>query len=218
MEQSNVSGDWTSRHWTDEQLIAERYGVGPADGHLAGCAECRARSALLVGARIERERIAPIAEDVGLDFLAAQRRTIYARLAQPSRIGFRRAVSVAAALVVIGAGVVTYQDQHPAAVHHDLAQTSLSDAQLATEVAEMGQDSDPARRRPFKNCSTDGKNCSLRCPAAGRCSSERCANRARGLPVVEQSSSGGSESEPRPGRKDPADRALVPKPPARRSQ
>ena len=29
----------------DEQLIAEYYGVGPGDGHLAGCADCRARSA-----------------------------------------------------------------------------------------------------------------------------------------------------------------------------
>ena len=104
----------------------------------------------LVGARTERERIAPVAEDVGLDFLAGQRRTIYSRLAQPARFGFRRVASVAATLVVIGAGVVTYQDQHQPAVHHDFTQTSLSDAQLANEVAEMGQDSDPGPAAPIQ--------------------------------------------------------------------
>jgi hypothetical protein len=35
-------------------------------------------------------------------------------------------------------------------VHDDLAQTNLSDAQLANEVAEMGQDSDPGPAAPIQ--------------------------------------------------------------------
>ena len=147
MEQSNKSEDWTSGHWTDEQLIADSYGVGPDDGHLSVCAECRAHRVELLAARSNRERLAPIADEVSFDFLAAQRRSIYARLTQPVRIGFRRLASVAAALVVIGAGVLTYQEEHHPVPH---TTATLSDAQLANEVAEMGQDSEPAPVAPIE--------------------------------------------------------------------
>lgn len=147
MKLSNVSEDWTSGHWTDEQLIAESYGVGPTDGHLADCAKCNARRAALMAVRSNHERLAPVAEDVSFDFLAAQRRSIYARLTQPARVGFRRLASVAAAVVVLGAGVLTYQEEHHPVPR---ATATLSDAQLATEVGEMGQDSEPAPVAPIE--------------------------------------------------------------------
>jgi anti-sigma factor RsiW len=150
MKQSKVSGDWTSAHWTDEQLIADSYGVGPADGHLAVCAECRARGAALLSARNTRERLVPVADEVSTDFLAAQRRSIYARLAQPARTGFRRLASAAAALLVIGAGVLTYQEQHHPTATPPAAQPHISDAQLVNEVAAMGQDTEPAPVAPIE--------------------------------------------------------------------
>jgi hypothetical protein len=69
-------------------------------------------------------------------------------LAQPVHIGFRRLASAVAALVVIGGGVLTYQEQHHPTVNSSV--TQISDAQLATEVAEMGQDSDPTPVAPIQ--------------------------------------------------------------------
>ncbi|HEX4227135.1 MAG TPA: hypothetical protein VHZ07_00585 [Bryobacteraceae bacterium] len=150
MKQSKMSGDWTSGHWTDEQLIADSYGVGPTDGHLAVCAECRARGEALTIARNTRERLASVADEVSFDFLAAQRRSIYARLARPARTAFRRLASAAAALLVISAGMLTYQEQHHPTTIPPVAQTRISDAQLVNEVAEMGQDSEPAPVAPIE--------------------------------------------------------------------
>ena len=31
-----------NRHWTEDDFIAKVYGLGPEDGHLEGCAACRA--------------------------------------------------------------------------------------------------------------------------------------------------------------------------------
>jgi hypothetical protein len=143
--------DWTSGHWTDEQLIADSYGVGPADGHLGACSECRARRAALIDARNTRERLAPVGDEVSFDYLAAQRRGIYARLAQPARMAFRRLAPTAAAMLVIGAGVFTYQEEHrPITSSPSVVQTHISDAQLVNEVAEMGQDSEPAPVAPIE--------------------------------------------------------------------
>ncbi|MGC2657188.1 MAG: hypothetical protein WA324_04355 [Bryobacteraceae bacterium] len=150
MDQSNMSGVWTSGHWTDEQLIAGFYGVGPGDGHLAECAACHARAVSLRDARNARERVAPVSEEVAFDFLAAQRRSIYARLARPARSSFRRLASAAAAVVVIAAGVVTYQESHQPVVSPHIAQAQVSDAQLASEVSAMGQDTEPAPIAPIQ--------------------------------------------------------------------
>jgi hypothetical protein len=94
--------------------------------------------------------MAPVDDEVSFDFLAAQRRSIYARLAQPAQSGFRRLVSATAALLVIGAGVLTYQEEHHPALPPAAAQTHISDAQLVNEVAEMGQDPEPAPVAPIE--------------------------------------------------------------------
>lgn len=151
MAESNMSGAWTSGHWTDEQLIAHFYGIGPEDGHLTGCAECQSRAAAMMGSRKSQEQAALVADQVSFDFLAAQRRRIYARLAQPARIGFRRLASAAAAVLVIGAGVLTYQEQQQhQSMNRIMTENRISDAQLASEVSQMGQDSDPAPVAPIQ--------------------------------------------------------------------
>jgi hypothetical protein len=156
MAKSNMSGDWTSGHWTDEQLIAQFYAVGPEDDHFKGCAECQARAAAMMGVRRSQEQAAReqavlMGDQVSFDFLAAQRRRIYARLTQPVRIGFRRLASAVAAVLVIGAGVLTYQEQQQhQSVNRIMTENHISDAQLASEVAQMGQDSDPAPVAPIQ--------------------------------------------------------------------
>ena len=38
-----------SGHWTDDQLIAHLYGVGPDDGHLHDCRDCQSRLSVIEG-------------------------------------------------------------------------------------------------------------------------------------------------------------------------
>jgi hypothetical protein len=66
------------RHWSDEQLIASLYGVGPEDGHLDQCGQCRGRAEQL-SARRQSLAAQPEVSD---QFLAAQRRKVYARMRQ----------------------------------------------------------------------------------------------------------------------------------------
>jgi hypothetical protein len=75
---------WTdkssSEHWTDDQVIAHLYGVGPEGAHLSACAECWPRFEA-----IEERRKSMLAhnertDEVSADFLAAQHRAIRARM------------------------------------------------------------------------------------------------------------------------------------------
>jgi hypothetical protein len=133
-----------SEHWTDDQLIDHCYGVGPAGGHLQGCADCLARFAA-----IEARRPVSV-ESVSDGFLAAQRRAIYARLGQP-RHWWRarplgRFAAAAAMLVVLAATGALYQNQS----HRRELAESRADAQLAQDVSRMSFESEPLATAPLK--------------------------------------------------------------------
>src|SRR6185437_8328024 len=97
-----------SGHWTDDQLIAYLYGIGPNDHHLSSCQECQSRVSQLQERQEELR-----SEDVDIKLLAAQRRRIYARLTAPdhwsARWQVRRWASVAAIAVVLGGGGLFYE-------------------------------------------------------------------------------------------------------------
>ena len=149
--QSNVSG-----HWTDDQLITHLYGVGPADDHLQECAACRSRLAAMKTNRETVERASSGEGEVGLRFLAAQRRQIYARLEQPapwwSGTNMRRVASAGATLLMLGGGLVVYEQHHEEQIVND----RISDAQLAAQVSNMAQDSEPQSTAPLQALFVDG--------------------------------------------------------------
>jgi anti-sigma factor RsiW len=139
---SKVSG-----HWTDEQLVEHIYGVGPHDGHLESCLECRGRLASLGQHRQAIERSAA-GDGVTFDFLAAQRRRIYARLSKRtpgwSRLGIHRWATAAVAAVALTSGVMIYENTQ---LH---ARSNVSDAQLAQEVSQIASDSEPQPIAPLQ--------------------------------------------------------------------
>ena len=131
---SNVSG-----HWTDEQLIASLYDAGPEDSHLHECVLCWERLSALQAnrSRLERET-----DDVDFAFLAAQRRRIYTRLAEPVRPWsglrlVRRWASAVAALLVLGGGFMAVEQYQ---YRHEPTGPRISDVQLAQEMSRMSQD------------------------------------------------------------------------------
>lgn len=142
--ESKVSG-----HWTDEQLIAHLYGVGPQGSHVEDCADCQAR---LLAMRSQRQAVeaASSPSDVSFEFLAAQRRRIHARVTEPvrwwSHLPLRRWTSAAAGIAVVAGGLLI--------VEHDRRQpavpNNISDAQLARDVSRMAEDPEPPATAPLQ--------------------------------------------------------------------
>lgn len=136
-----------SGHWTDDELVAWIYGVGPSGDHLGGCSDCQTRLAAMQAKRNQIEEAAGLGDAVTASFLAAQRRTIYQRLEQPVRwwtaLPVRRWAAGLATACVLGGSLFVYE-QNVYKPNHEaqLAQERISDAKLAQEVATMAQDSD----------------------------------------------------------------------------
>jgi hypothetical protein len=135
-----------SRHWTDDELIDHIYGVGPEEGHLRACSGCRSR---LAGME-ERRAISIDAGEVSDNFLSAQRRNMYARMAAPvrwwRRFHVRRWASALGAGSVLAAGIFYYEN----AQRLNQATDQLSDAQLAQDVTSMAQSAEPSPTAPLQ--------------------------------------------------------------------
>jgi hypothetical protein len=134
-----------TQHWTDEQLLAHLYGVGPEDGHLSECPACDARIGEMQVNRESFEALRKSNADVSFEFLAKQRRAIYAGLGQKrSAFGIRRWASAMAMVAVAAGGVIVIEERHQA------MNPQTSDAQLVEEVSQLAQDQTPAAVAPIE--------------------------------------------------------------------
>lgn len=142
---SNLSG-----HWTDEQLIQHLYGVGPEGNHIDGCGECQARLSAMLAVRSANEIESSPSEQISFEVLAAQRRSIYSRIERLSGfqlgVQVRRWAAAGAMIVLLGGGLFLYQQNQ----HQHAGQNAVSDAQLAQEVSQMAQDSEPSPTAPLQ--------------------------------------------------------------------
>ena len=138
-----------SGHWTDDQLISHLYGVGLETGHLDNCPDCQNRFAAMQLRRKSMES-SEVADEISSDFLAAQRRAVYARLSEPVRLWstwqVRRWASGVATVLVIVSGLLVYENSH----RRQLANDQVSDAQLALEVSESVQNDEPTSTAPLQ--------------------------------------------------------------------
>jgi hypothetical protein len=133
-----------SGHWTDEQLLEHLYGIGPADDHLDQCELCSNR---LSSMQTRRLRLSG-EEPVGDDFLAAQRRAIYARMSKPHHwwndVPVRHWAAAAAMFTVLAGSAALYQD------HRREIAEAQADAQLAQDVSQMSFDSESKATAPLQ--------------------------------------------------------------------
>ena len=152
-------GSKLSGHWTDEQMIDHLYGIGPEDNHLAGCEECTGRLSVMVANRSAVEETVSAGDGLTSDFLAAQRRKIYARIDQRSKWSSGRSIwrwaSAAAAITVVGGGLAVLDQTHSLdLVRHvdQKAQVSsrISDTQLADEVSLLADSPEPQPTAPLQ--------------------------------------------------------------------
>jgi hypothetical protein len=140
----------TPEHWTDDELVAHLYGVGPENGHAEQCSMCSARLANMRAARTSVEERAS-GEEVSAEFLHAQRRRIYAVLSRAARplspINVRRWASAATAVLVLAGGMLFYEQRSRQRPQLD---EQTTDAQLALEVSHMAESAEAPATAPLQ--------------------------------------------------------------------
>ena len=133
---SHLSGD----HLRKDELVELLYGVR-GGGHLDDCEECRERFQEL---RARRALAAEPAE-ASHEFLAAQRRNIYARMGERPPARPHWAPALAAVVFLIAAGLFSY---HPERAERT-AKQEVVDTQLFAEVYSMEQSMEPIAAQPI---------------------------------------------------------------------
>jgi predicted anti-sigma-YlaC factor YlaD len=134
-----------TEHWTDDQVIAHLYGVGPEDGHLQECAACRVRTAEMQSNRLSLDALRDTDEEVTFEFLARQRRAIYASLGRKRRAFRMRQWASAVAMVAVAASAIIVIEER-----RQKDDRQISDAQLVEEVSRIAQDSTPTAVAPME--------------------------------------------------------------------
>lgn len=137
----------TARHWTEDELLAHLYGIGPEDGHIENCVECAGQLRVMEEIRSLHEGAAADSTEPGFEFLAAQRRKIYQRIAAPRHsLLWRLGPALAASLVlVLGLVIVDSQRQSRSA-----SAPAPTDTQLVEYVGSAAMNPEPAPVAPIE--------------------------------------------------------------------
>jgi hypothetical protein len=139
-------------HFSNDALLDMLYGLSDNEPHLRECTICAERFSEL---RRRREILASavdLSREVSSDFLAAQRRKIYARLARPEPKRLRWAPALAMACLV-AVGMLVY---HPATPPTPKQHGEVSDSQLFSDAYSMDQSLEPSAVAPIHALFEDG--------------------------------------------------------------
>ncbi len=145
-----MTGKLNTEHLDENEVLAWLYAEedGRVSQHMAECASCREHAGHLRAQRALFEEQYPAGEEVNFEFLAAQRRSIYARIDRQQRAGWlfamQRWVTAGSLATALIAGVVLVE-QH----YTQDRQPSISDSQLAAEVNQFANDSTPPPTQPI---------------------------------------------------------------------
>ena len=139
----------TAKHWTEEELLAHLYGIGPDDDHIRHCADCAFRLESMQARRRAYEARYSDGDEVGFEFLAAQRRRIYERISsersERGRRFVRRFAPALAASLVVAGGLMFYEQQR-----RSETVVKCSDTQLVEDVGQMAMNPEPAPVAPLR--------------------------------------------------------------------
>jgi hypothetical protein len=125
-----------NQHLSADQLIDRMYGLDTPDHD---CPQCAERLQQLLAMRASAAE-APVAPN---DFLAAQRRNVYARMGEQPRARMKWLPALAAAACLITAGIFTLRPEA------QVAKPEIDDAQLFTDVYSMEQSMEPIAAKPI---------------------------------------------------------------------
>lgn len=133
-----------TKHYTESDFLDRLYEIGREDGHLEACAECRAKYATWLAARVEVTR----QPEVPAAFLVEQRGRILERAAQPMA-SFRNFLrwSPALAMAAMALVVVLWNRPSPKPVVVETAQ--VSDTQVLADIYRTAYDVEPQAVAPL---------------------------------------------------------------------
>ena len=134
--------DEMNKHLTSDELVDRLYGVG-ADDHLDHCRDCTGRFLELR----KRREVAAEPVPASYEFLAAQRRGIYARMGQQPQARMKWVPALAACLCLVAVGVVTRHQE--IRQETQTAKTETVDPQLFSDVYSMEQSAEPLAAKPI---------------------------------------------------------------------
>jgi hypothetical protein len=132
-----------ARHWSDEELLAGLYGVGPTDGHPNDCADCRQRWELMCRRQEDLRLTEP---NLSGAFLASQRRAITARTEGRPRSSRFQVVPWLAAVVLLLLAILI---NRPAPKLRPAPE--VSDAQFFEDVFSTVSRSEPRALEPVRS-------------------------------------------------------------------
>jgi hypothetical protein len=130
------------KHWNNEEFTHWIYGLKEDQAHLDECAECRARAANLKKRRTDA--VQP--PEVSWEFLAAQRRSIYARMEAPQHSTAVRLVASLAMLIVVALlSVNIWRTRSTVA-----PLSTPADDKLYSDLVSIEQSNEPRAIRPIE--------------------------------------------------------------------
>ena len=130
------------RHWTDDDLLARLYEVGPQDGHLESCVVCADRWQQLLRRRKALKEGEP---EIPQELLAEQRRSVLARLERPQHTVAGRWVPLfATALLLLMAITLWRPGTAPEVV------SEVSDAQVFEQIFTRVSTTEPQAVEPLR--------------------------------------------------------------------
>jgi hypothetical protein len=128
----------TNKHLTSDELVDSLYGVGASE-HLDDCKECSDHFREIQARREMAAEPLPASHD----FLAAQRRNIYARMGEKPTARMKWVPALAAAACLLAVSVFVH---HPA---EQMAKPEVVDPQLFADVYSMEQSMEPLAAKPI---------------------------------------------------------------------
>lgn len=134
------------KHYSDDELIARLYELGPEDGHLVECDKCNGRWRELLARRDQlRATVAPDEAE-----LARQRQAVLEAISRPARrrwLPYAMAAGAAAAVVLaVSLSIPKPGGQPPS----PKTPPGLSDADLLAEVYTLVYHPEPAGLEPVR--------------------------------------------------------------------
>jgi anti-sigma factor RsiW len=131
------------RHWSDDEIVARLYDVGPQDGHIEACPQCQMR---LEELQLRRKSLRANDAELSAEFMALQRQAVYKRLEPTPLLSRLRPAPLAAALLLAFVIMTVFKPAPPR-----LPEEVTQDTGIFEDVFEIATSTEPSAVEPVRS-------------------------------------------------------------------